>query len=95
VKDGLGYEPLSSTLDGLHPDAKRRYWIERLEAHEGNCDIEVETGQMSTGVEILGRISHNILDENRGVFIMRSLHLKIEIAQRELSDLGRENHAEA
>jgi hypothetical protein len=32
VKARLDYEPLFSILDGLRPDAERRYWIERLEA---------------------------------------------------------------
>lgn len=28
------YEPLFSILDGVHQDATRRFWIERLEAQE-------------------------------------------------------------
>ena len=44
---------LPSLLDGLCLDGERRYWIERLEAQEINCDIEVDTGHMSTGVEIV------------------------------------------
>jgi hypothetical protein len=55
------YEPLFSILDGLRQDAARRFWIERLEAQENNCDIESDTGQMSTGVEIVLQMSHNTL----------------------------------
>ena len=51
------YEPLFSILDGLRLDGEQRYWIERLEAHEDNCDIEADTGQASTGVEILLQMS--------------------------------------
>ena len=61
VKARPDYEPLFSILDGLHLDSERRYWIERLEAHEDNCDIEADTGQASTGVEILLQMSHNSL----------------------------------
>jgi len=35
-------------LDGLRSDGEMRYWIECLEAQEGNCDIEADTGQMTT-----------------------------------------------
>jgi hypothetical protein len=51
------YEPLFSFLDGLRQDADRRFWIERVEAQEDNCDIEAATGQMSTGVEIVLQMS--------------------------------------
>ena len=61
VKARPDYEPLFSILDGLRQDANRRFWIERLEAQENNCDLEVDTGQMSTGVEILLPMSNNIL----------------------------------
>jgi DNA invertase Pin-like site-specific DNA recombinase len=61
VKVRPDYEPLFSILDGLRPDAERRYWIECLEAQEDNCDIEADTGQVSTGVEILLQMSHNTL----------------------------------
>ena len=60
VKARPDYEPLFSILDGLRLDGQRRYWIERREA-EGNIrGAEVNTGQMSTGVEILLPVSHNI-----------------------------------
>ena len=41
--------------------ADMRFWIERLEAPENNCDIEADIGQMSTGVKIAFLMSHNIL----------------------------------
>jgi hypothetical protein len=55
------YEPLFSILDGMRQDADWRFWIERVEAQENNCDIETDTGQMSTGVEIQLQMSHNVL----------------------------------
>jgi hypothetical protein len=55
------YEPLFSILDGLRQDAARRFWIERLDAQENNCDIESGTGQMGTAVEIRLQMSHNVL----------------------------------
>jgi DNA invertase Pin-like site-specific DNA recombinase len=61
VKARPDYEPLFSILNGLRLDSERRYWIERLEAHEDNCDIEADTGQASTGVEIVLQMSHNTL----------------------------------
>jgi hypothetical protein len=36
-----------------------------------------------------------MLDNSRGVYTMMGNRLKVEIAQRELSDLGREDHAKA
>jgi hypothetical protein len=44
------------------PGADRRLWIERLEARENNCDIEADTGHVSTGVKI-------VLQVSRGIFI--------------------------
>jgi hypothetical protein len=32
-----------------------------MEASEDNCDVDEDTGQMSTGVEILHLMSHNAL----------------------------------
>jgi len=43
------------------PDGERRHWIECLEAQEDNCDREADTGQASTGVEIMFQLSHNTL----------------------------------
>jgi len=61
VKARPDYEPLFSILDGLRLDGERRYWIERRETEGNICDIEADTGQMSTGVEILLPMSHNTL----------------------------------
>ena len=52
VKARSDYELLFSILDELRLDGERRYWIERREAEENICSAEVNTGQMSTGVEI-------------------------------------------
>jgi hypothetical protein len=46
-----------------------------------------------TRVPLLFRYS--MLDNRRGVRTMKDNRLKVEIAQRTLSDLGREDHAEA
>jgi len=61
VKARPDYEPLFSILDGLRLDGERRYWIERRETEGNICDIEADTGQMSTGVEILLTMSNNTL----------------------------------
>jgi hypothetical protein len=55
------YEPLFSILDGLRLDSKRRYWIEHKVVERNLGDIQVDSGQMSPGVEILLPMSHNIL----------------------------------
>ena len=55
------YEPLFSILDGMRQDADRKFWIERLEAQENNCDIEADTRQTGTGVKIVLQMSHNTL----------------------------------
>ena len=55
------YEPLFSIVDGLRHDADRRFWIESFVTPEDNCDIEEDTGQVSTGVEIALSMSHNSL----------------------------------
>jgi len=47
------YEPLFSVLDGMRHDADRRFWIESFVTPEDICDTEVDTRQMSTGVEIV------------------------------------------
>jgi hypothetical protein len=82
------YEPLFSILDGLRHDADRRFWIESFVTPKDNCDVEEDTGQVSTGVEIVLQMSHNTLMREK-VYILRSMLLKSEVAQRELSDLGR------
>ena len=48
-------------LHGLHLDSERRYWIERREKEGSISDMEGDTGQMSTSVEILLTVSHNTL----------------------------------
>ena len=61
AKTQQGLERLFSILDGVRLDSERRYWIERLEASEDNCDIEEDMGQMETGVKIAFPVSHNSL----------------------------------
>lgn len=61
VKARPDYESLFSILDRLRQDAARRFWLERFEAQENNCDIEADTGHMSTGVDTLLPMSHNVL----------------------------------
>jgi hypothetical protein len=53
------YELLFSILDGLDLDSKRHYWIERKVMDENISDIQVDSGRISTGVEILRTMSHN------------------------------------
>ena len=55
------YEPLFSILDGLRRDSKRRYWIDRKVMEMDNSDIQIDSGQISTYVEILLPMSHNTL----------------------------------
>ena len=38
VKTRPDYEPLFSILNGLHPDAERRYWLEHNRMKTDNCD---------------------------------------------------------
>ena len=54
-------DPQFSILDGLRLDSERRYWIEHRDTEGTISDIGVDIGQMSTGVEILLTMSHNIL----------------------------------
>jgi len=61
VKARPYYEPLFLILDGLCPDAERRYWKGCCEAQGNNSNTEADTGQMSTGVEIQLPMSHNFL----------------------------------
>jgi hypothetical protein len=61
VKARPDYEPLFFILDGLRHDADRRFWIESFVTPEDNCDVEEDTGQVSTGVEIVLQMSHNTL----------------------------------
>jgi hypothetical protein len=84
VKPRPDYEPLFSILDGMRQDAVRRFWIESFVTPEDNCDVEEDTGQVSVGVEIVLQMSHNTLTRAE-----EYVKFKSEIAQRELSDLGR------
>jgi site-specific DNA recombinase len=61
VKARPDYEPLFSILDGMRHDADRRFWRECFVTPENSCDIEEDTGQVSTGVEIVLQMSHNTL----------------------------------
>jgi len=45
----------------LRQDEKRHFWIEGLVTQGNNRDIEADTGQMSTSVEIRLPMSHNFL----------------------------------
>ena len=45
----------------MRQDAARRFWIERVEAQENNCDIEADAGQIGAGIEIRLQMSHNVL----------------------------------
>ena len=53
VKAGPDYEPLFFILDGLCHDADMRFWIESFVTPEDNCDVEEDSGQERTGVEIV------------------------------------------
>ena len=55
------YEPLFSILDGFRPDSDRHYWIECNVMGKNINDIHVGSGQISTGVEILLKMSHKAL----------------------------------
>ena len=57
MKARSDYEPLFSILDGMHSDTDKRFWKDLLEESEDNFDIEEDTGQVSTGVEIVLQMS--------------------------------------
>ena len=59
VKASLKCEPLFSILDGLLPDSGRHYWIECSVMEKNISHIQVDSGQISKGVEILLKMSHN------------------------------------
>ena len=46
-------------MDGLSPDAGRRYRIEGHDTEGNRSDIQVDSGQISICVEILLTMSHN------------------------------------
>jgi len=52
------YELIFSILDGLHLDSERHDWIESKVMEKSISDMQVDSGQMSTDVEILFKMSH-------------------------------------
>jgi hypothetical protein len=52
-------EILFSLMDGLRPDAGRRYWIREHSAEVDIVDIGEDVGQMATEVKIALPMSHN------------------------------------
>jgi len=61
VKVNPDYEILFRLMDGLRPDAGRRYWIREYSAEEDISDIGEELGQMETEVKIAFPVSHDTL----------------------------------
>jgi hypothetical protein len=61
VKVNPDYEILFRLMEGLQPDAGRRYWIREYSAEEDIGDIGEELGQMETVVKIAFPVSHNTL----------------------------------
>jgi len=61
VKVNPDYEILFRLMDGLCPDAERRYWIREQDADVDIVGIGEETGQEGTGVKIAPLVSHNVL----------------------------------
>ena len=61
VRACLNCKSLFSFLDGLRPDSVRRYWIDTKVMKRNISDIQVDIGQISSGVEILLKMSHNTL----------------------------------
>jgi hypothetical protein len=57
LKVNPDYEILFRLMDGLQPDAGRRYWIQEFGAE---VDIGEELGQMETEVKIAFPVSHNV-----------------------------------
>ena len=57
----MDYEPLFSILYGFRPDSDRHYWIECNVMEKNISDIQVDSGHISTGVEILLKMSHKAL----------------------------------
>jgi hypothetical protein len=65
VRAFLNCEPLFSILDGLRLDSGRRYWIEHKVVGGNLSDIQIDSVQMSTGVEILLTMSHMTLTSTK------------------------------
>ena len=61
VKAHPEYEPQISVMDGLRADTKRCYWIDRKVMEMDNSDIQIDSGQISTGVENLLPMSNKTL----------------------------------
>ena len=61
VKVNPDYEILFRLMEGLQPDAGRRYWIQENGAEVDIGDIGEELGQMETEVKIAFPVSHNTL----------------------------------
>jgi hypothetical protein len=61
VKVNPDYEILFRLMEGLQPDAGRRYWIQEHGAGVNIGDIGEELGQMETEVKIAFPVSHNVL----------------------------------
>jgi hypothetical protein len=55
------YGPLFSFMDGLRRESERRYCIERKGMERSISDTQVDSGQISTGVEIVLQMSHKTL----------------------------------
>jgi len=55
------YEPLYSFLGGLRLDCERRYWIKRKSTEKNSSDIQEDSGQTGTSVEILIKMTHKNL----------------------------------
>ena len=55
------YEQLFSILDGLRAGNGRRDWIEHKVMERNLSDIQIDSGQMSTSVEILLPMSNKTL----------------------------------
>jgi hypothetical protein len=82
VRASLNCEPLFSFLDGLRPDSENRYWIDRKVIEKNISDIQVDSGQISKGVEILLKMSHKAPVKRRGAYTMIDKRLRNEIVQR-------------
>jgi len=59
VKVNPDYEILFRLMDGLKPDAGRRYWIQELGTEVDIGGIGEELVQMETEVKIAFPVSHN------------------------------------
>ena len=61
VKVNPDYEILFRLMDGLRPDAGRRYWIRERGAEADIGDMGEEMRQKVTEVKIASPMSHNVL----------------------------------